>query len=175
MAAKNSGIVNVEVFGDKALMETMESWAMRAGNAGPAYESQHQYAMELERELFETEGASGEHGAWAPHTDGSRAAANPLMRATDDLFNSLTEAGDPNHRFIVTPYGWAMGTAVKHAEFHQTGTKNMPQRRIFDYTWAQRQGFVEILHMWITRAGLAPKGEAAGFRVRTTRTGRFIG
>lgn len=173
MAGKTG--VNVEVFGDKKLMATMNDWAMRAGSAEPAYESMHEYAMELERELFETEGASGEHGSWAPHTEGSRASGNPLLRATDELFNSLTEADDPNHRFIVTANGWAMGTAVKHGEFHQTGTSRMPQRRIFDFTWPQRQGFVEIMHMWITRAGLAPKGEAAGFRVRSTRTGRFIG
>lgn len=173
MATKTG--VDVEVFGDKHLMNTMNEWALRAGNAEPAYESMHQYAIELERELFATEGASGEHGAWEPHTEGSRAAVNPLLRATDELYNSLTQADDPNHRFIVTPYGWAMGTAVKHSEFHQTGTSRMPQRRIFDYTWQQRMGFVEIMHMWITRAGLAPAGQAAGFRVRSARIGRFIG
>jgi phage gpG-like protein len=174
MAGGTPGI-RAEVFGDKHLMATMNSWAMRAGHAQPAYESMHQYTMEIERELFETAGASGEHGAWEGHVEGSRAAKNDLMQASGDLFNSLTEANDPNHRFVITPYGFAMGTALKYSEFHQTGTSRMPQRRLFDFTWPQRMGFVEIMHMWITRAGLAPAGQAAGFRVRSTRVGRFIG
>lgn len=172
--AKKTGI-DVEVFGDKHLMNTMNSWAMRAGNAQPAYESMHQYAMEIEKELFETEGASGEHGAWEDHVQGSRAASNQMLRATDQLFNSLTEPDDPNHRFVISPFGFAMGTALKYSEHHQTGTTHMAQRRIFDFTWPQRMGFVEIMHMWITRQGLAPTGQASGFRVRSTRTGRFIG
>lgn len=170
-------IVQVEVFGDKHLMSMMEAWAYRAGHALPAYEAMHQYAMELEKELFETQGASGEHGAWEGHKEGSRSQkeGHEVLRRTDALFNSLTNADDTNHRFIVTPSGWAMGTALDYAEFIQRGTRHMPRRRIFDFTWEQRQGFVEIEHNWITRAGLTPLNKATGFRVRATRMGRFIG
>jgi hypothetical protein len=170
-------IVQAEVFGDTHLMRTMNSWAFRAGNALPAFEAMHQYTMEIERELFETQGSSGEHGAWEGYTEGSRSdkEGHPILRKTDALFDSLTDPDNTNHRFVVTPFGFAMGTALDYAERHQTGTKWMPQRRIFDFTWPQRMGFVEIMHEWITRAGLQATGQSAGFRVRATRTGRFIG
>lgn len=173
--ARKAGFVDAEVFGDKQLMATMNSWAFRASHAEPAYEAMHQYTMEIERELFETEGASGEHGAWEGHKDPRRSGDGPILRQSEALFNSLTDANDPNHRFVITPYGFAMGTALPYAEFIQRGTKNMPARRIIDFTWPQRMGFVEIMHEWIARAGLKPTGQSAGFRVRATRTGRFIG
>jgi hypothetical protein len=169
--------VQVEVFGLKHLVHTMESWALRAGNSEPAYEAMHEYAMEIERDMFESEGATGEHGAWTGYTAGSRAAKDGqgLLRSSDAMFNSLTDASDPNHRFIVTPSGWGMGSALDYTERHQTGTKWMPQRRIFDFTMEQRQGFVDIEAEWVFRAGLRPQRSIVGFRVRATRTGRFIG
>lgn len=167
-------LVQVEVFGDKKIMATMNAWAYRAGHAAPAYEAMHEYAMEIEKELFDTEGASGEHGAWEPHAD-ERRSPNPILFLSGDLFNSLTDKNDENHRFVITPFGWAMGTALSYAEDIQSGTEHMPQRRLFDFTWAQRQGFVEIMAEWIARQGLVPTGSAGGFRVRATRTGRFIG
>jgi phage gpG-like protein len=170
------GLVSAEVFGDKHLMATMNSWAMRAGHAEAAYEAMHHYAMDLERNLFDTEGASGEHGAWEGHKDARRSAdSSKILQASGDLFRSLTNEDDPNHRFIITPSGFAMGTALSYAEFIQTGTKWMPKRRLFDFTWGDRQGFVEIMHNWITRAGLQTTGTHSGFRVRSSRLGRFIG
>lgn len=175
-ASKERLGVQAEVFGDEHLIHTMNSWAMRAGNAMPAYEAMHRYAMDIERELFETEGASGEHGSWAPHKDERRSAdSQKILQSSRALFESITEPDDPNHRFIVTPMGWAMGTSLNYSEFIQTGTKWMPARRLFDFTWPQRQGFVEIMHNWITRAGLQPVGQHAGFRVRSARMGRIVG
>jgi hypothetical protein len=176
--AASEPFVQVELFGASHLIHTLESWALRAGAAEPAYEAMHQRAMEIEKDLFESEGATGEHGGWPGYTEGSRAAktSTSLLRQTDALFNSLTEASDPNHRFIVTRSGWGMGTNLDYAEFIQTGTKNMPQRRLFDWTIEQRQSFVEIEREWITRAGLRPvRSGITGFGVRSTRTGRFIG
>lgn len=177
LTKKDGPVTRVEVFGDKHTMATMEAWAQRAGNAEPAYAAMHQYAIDIEKELFDTEGASGEHGAWEGHAENSRSVkeGHKLLRKTDALYESITDPDNPNHRFVVTPWGWAMGTALGYAEFHQTGTKNMPQRRLYDFTWPQRQGFLEIMHNWITRAGLTPKAGFIGSRVRTTRTGRIIG
>lgn len=173
-SATKESLVQVEVFGDKQIMKTMNDWAFRAGNAEPAYEAMHEYAMEIEKELFESGGASGEHGEWAPHAD-ERRSPNEVLRNSLDLMKSLTDKNDENHRFVVSPVGWAMGTALPYAEKVQTGTKHMPARRIFDFTWAQRDGFVEIMSEWITRAGLVPTNSSGGFRVRATRTGRFVG
>lgn len=168
-------LVTVEVFGDKHLINTMNSWAMRAGHAMPAYEAQHEYAMSVVDEQFETEGASGAHGPWDDWIEGSRSAkeSSSLLDRTGALRRSLTDANDPNHRFIMTRTGWAMGTTLIYMQFHQTGTKNMKQRRVIDFTFQNRQVMVEILHQWITRAGLTPVGAGVGFRVRGTR-GRFI-
>jgi phage gpG-like protein len=171
---RSTPVTQVEVFGDKHLIAVMDAWAMRSANAEPAYEAMHHYLLGVEQELFESEGESGAHGSW-PERSGTHKYDHPIMQASRDLMNSLTQADDPNHHWVVTPVGFAMGTRLDYGEFHQTGTEFLPQRRILDLTLEQRQIMVEMLHLWITRAGLESVANGMFFtRVRGIG-GRFIG
>lgn len=173
--ARATGTVYAEVFGDKHLMATMLSWAARASNAAPAYAAMHEYVLEVEQELFESEGASGAHGAWNDRKETRKPDdGHPLLQASGRLMESLTDKGHPEHQFVMTHTGFVMGTSVPYAEAHQTGTEFMEPRRVIDLTMANRQTLVEILHLFITRAGLSPMG--GGFFTRTRGgKGRFIG
>lgn len=168
------GTVWAEVIGDKHLIATMLGWGARAVAAEPAYEAMHEYLKNVERELFESEGASGAHGAWEP-LKATDEPAHPILQATRNLMNSLVDESHPDHEFIMTPDGFAMGTRVPYAEEHQMGTQHVPQRRVVDLTVENRAALVMILDEYIFRAGLRPAGGGVfGFRVRGT-TGRFIG
>lgn len=166
--------VKVEVFGDKHVIGVMEAWAMRAGRAEPAYQAIHEYLLDVEAELFATEGASGEHGFWEPVRAGED-QERPILQETKALMYSLTDENDPHHQFLITPWGFSMGTDLPYAEVHQRGNDLMPARRVFDLTYLNRQKILEMIHLWITRGGFVVGGlpSALGFRTRGAG-GRFV-
>lgn len=165
--------VRTEVFGDKHLIGTMTAWAARASNPIPAFEAMHEYVLDVEQELFDTEGASGANGPWDKRIDDRKDPGHPLLQASGRLMRSLTQKGS-EHVWMVTPRGFAFGTNVDYAQALQTGTEFMEPRPVIDLTLANRQALVEILHLFITRAGLTPTGGGFFTRVRGGK-GRFIG
>ena len=52
----------------------------------------------------------------------------PLLRATDALFESLTEAGAEGSVRRIDDLQAEFGTSVEYAPFHQLGTSRMPAR-----------------------------------------------
>lgn len=170
-------VVSVEVFGDRHIARVMESWAERAAQAEPAYFAMRDYIFHVERELFETEGESGEHGPWASRKNNFRHSDDnhPLLNASGRLMESLTSEGGENH-FIIGPTGFAFGSSVPYAEPIHSGTEFMEARRLIDLTRENRLALVEILHLWITRAGLEAVSGVGSFFTRTRGAkGRFIG
>lgn len=168
--------VIVEVFGDRHISRVMESWATRAAQAEPAFLAMKDYIFHVERELFETEGESGEHGPWADRKNNFRHDdSHPLLQASGRLMESLTEPGGENH-FVMSPTGFAFGSSVPYAEPIQRGTEFMEARRVIDFTRENRLTLVEILHLWITRAGMEGISGIGSFFTRARGSkGRFIG
>jgi uncharacterized protein (DUF2384 family) len=167
-------LVTVEVFGDKRIMATLMDWAANAADPIPAYEAIHHYLLDVEEELFDTEGSSGAHGAWEDRKNNFRHhAENPVLRLTDALHQSLTNASDENHHWIVTPFGFAFGTQLDYAQYLFTGTEFMVPRRPIDLTMENRAAIVEIIRMFVTNAGLTFAGGSFFARTRGL-AGRFI-
>jgi len=52
----------------------------------------------------------------------------PLLRATDDLFKSLTQQGAPGNIHDIRPLGAVFGSSDFKVGFHQSGTAIMPAR-----------------------------------------------
>jgi phage gpG-like protein len=144
---------------------------MRAANEELAMEEVHRYMLEVEKELFDSEGSSGAHGAWEGKQERKGNEGTPILQLSGDLMRSLTEADDPHHMFFVTPTGMGMGTDLPYAEDHQRGTERMPQRRIVDFTPQNREVILGIISSWIVSGGARPIG---GVRfIRRAGSGRF--
>lgn len=156
--------VVTEVVGDKHLIHTMESWAIRAGRGEAAFTEIHHYLLNVEKELFDSEGASGDHGKWED-TQQRGTEDHPILQASGDLMRSLTEADDPHHQFLITTTSMAMGTDLPvYPEVHQRGTEHTPQRRVIDLTVKNREIMLGIISAWIVSGGAKPVGGLNFFR-----------
>lgn len=168
--------VLVEVFGDRHTAHVMEEWAARAANAEPAFLAMRDYLFHVEKELFESEGATGAHGAWEDRKDNFRHNddGHPILQASGRLMRSLTESGEENS-FVMTPTGFGFGSQVPYAQPLQTGTEFMDPRRVIDLTYENRQALVEMLDVWIRGAGLQGlSGDGSFFARMRGSKGRFI-
>jgi phage gpG-like protein len=88
----------------------------------------------IEAEQFESEGAAGASGRWAPLTDAyskSKQVSHPdktILRADDDLFDSLTDPEAAGAILRPDEQELTLGTSVPYATAHQRGTRRMPAR-----------------------------------------------
>jgi len=99
---------------------------------------------EIEEQLFNSAGATGEHGRWADLKPSYARAKErkwgqaPPLQASGHLRNALggqsSEGIDMRQPLLLR---W--GTEVPYAVFHQTGTRKMPARPIFDLTVEDRE------------------------------------
>jgi phage gpG-like protein len=64
---------------------------------------------------------------------GFRSVGLPL-HATGRLFRGVGTFGGPDSIYREERDGVTVGTSVPYARFHQTGTRRMPQRKIYDPT-----------------------------------------
>ena len=96
----------------------------------------HTGLLDIERRLFDTEGASGDHGAWKPLK--YREPPPPILQLTGELRRSLTDARDGNHLWSVAGQGTDItvqfGSRLEKARWHQVGAGKRPIRRVIDPT-----------------------------------------
>jgi phage gpG-like protein len=107
----------------------------------------------IEQVQFLTQGAHGS-GGWpelAESTLKAKARKGQLPwieRATEDLYNSLT--GETADSLAETSEDWLRyGTHIPYAIFQQTGTKNMPQRRLVQLTEVERVELTKMVQRYI--------------------------
>lgn len=145
-----------EVHGEVQLNRTFQRWAEHAGDATPAWEEIYSQLIKIEQEQFATEGAAGGE-AWAALAASTVAAKArmglrpEILRATDEMYNSLTNEDDPNQLKIITPSMLAFGSLMPYAKYHQSGTSHMPQRRPVDLTETHKRKIIKTLQLWLAR------------------------
>jgi phage gpG-like protein len=89
------------------------------------------------RRQFDSEG--GRANPWAelaPSTLAGKAInypGQPILRASNALFQSMVNAFDQNAVFRMTEDSLTLGTTLDYAAYHQKGTSKMPARPIFDF------------------------------------------
>lgn len=109
----------------------------------------------IEKVQFLTEGAHGEHGHWEQDTEATLAAKKRageqewIERASEALFNSLTEKGGEGQIHEQTSSWMRFGSDIGYAGFQQTGTTNMPRRRLIDFTELERVAIVKKVQRFI--------------------------
>jgi phage gpG-like protein len=150
--------VSVEVFGDKIVERELLRFSHAAENMRPAGQEFMDYMRGIEREQFNTQGASGS-GGWAPLKPATvaqkaRRGHDPrILRATGALFGSLTSRGGPNHLEKISANEWFYGTSDPKAKFHQKGTRRMPRRPVIEFSERNRRDVVKIVQRHLIGEG----------------------
>lgn len=100
---------------------------------------------EIERGLFESEGASGKSGKWKALSSGcetqkqKKYGSVPILFASGEMARSLTKKGAKDSVLEKTANTLTIGTTNKKAGYHQRGNSRLPQRKVIDFTSEQLQ------------------------------------
>lgn len=167
--------------GDLKLESRLKQWAARAGDTVPVMEAIIEMLEEKERALFESEGGTGRHGPWQELEDStkerkeSQALYPEILRATDALFDSLTDRSSPHAIREVGPGFVRFGTRLEYASIQASGFTDrggnfVPARRPVDFTARDRAESLALIREWIT--GIESIGKT--FRVKIRPSFRMI-
>lgn len=75
---------------------------------------------------FETEG----QGRWKPRQDN---LPHPLLRKTGKLFDSYVDEHAEGHVDNRSPHSLEWGSDLDYGQFHETGTRYLPQRSVLEF------------------------------------------
>ena len=174
---------HMAIRGDLKVQSRLTQWASRAGNTIPAMKAIEVMLEEKERDLFESDGASGRHGGWDELKDSTKeqkeaSGMHPeILRATDYLFASLTDGDDEFAIRDIGPGFLRFGTSLPYAAIQASGFtsragNHVPARRPIDWTQTDRAEVLAIISEWIT--GMKAAGKRFRVRIRPSmRTTRF--
>lgn len=111
----------------------------------------------IEREQFESEGAAGASGRFAPlsasyaRSKQTSHPDKPVLRADDDLFVSLTDPEAAGAILRPEPDSLTIGTSVPYAIFHQRGTRHMPARPPISPSETQKRRLQKAIQSGLVR------------------------
>lgn len=163
-----------ELHGEAQLNRQFVRWTEFALDASPAFEEIYQYLLKIEQKQFASEGEYA-GSVWADLAeatvaDKARRGLRPeILRATDELYHSLTAENDPNQLKVISPSMLAFGSLMPYAKLHQTGTENMAQRRPIDLTEQNKRAIMKQLQLWLARGisrGMPATQSAAAYAAR---------
>lgn len=127
--------------------------------------AQEFYDIELEQ--FETEGAAGASGQWAPLSDPYERfkeiafPGEPILQATHALVESMTSPDALDSIFIPEPLQLTLGSRREGALPHQRGGGRLPARPIISMTGAQKRRMTKAIQV-----GLVQFTRQLGFEVQ---------
>lgn len=109
--------------------------------------------------VFDSQGGATASGSWAPLSDRYAAwkmrnyPGQPILQLRGKLKASLTPSGE-GRIFEQTADSLTMGSGVRVGRWnlgmlHQTGTKNMPKRKIVDLPKTVKTRWVRYLREWL--------------------------
>jgi hypothetical protein len=139
--------VEVSIAGTDRVVALVDSLAHASQDMRPLWDEIVPRFVAMEVTAFAEQGGAG--GPWAPLSPGyaaEKAKRHPgktILRATDDLFHSLTDRLDIDIR---EQHMLVMGSADPNAPRHQHGTGRMPARRVIDPPPSEVRTWVELVH-----------------------------
>lgn len=123
------------------------------------------------RKQFRTQGAQGEHGQWkglkSPYSERKARLfpGKPILQASGKMMKDLlSESNDGETTAMTMMYG----TDIKYALYHQTGTRKMAARRIFDPEYADSKGTMKRLIRVAVARAVANYARSVGFAMGAT-------
>lgn len=117
-------------------------------------------------EQFESEGAKGASGRWKALSPAYTRfkeihyPGKPIMQATGDLYESLTDPEAPGAIYRPEKDGLTIGTTVPYARAHQRGNSRLPARPLVSPSEAQKRRIQKAIQV-----GLVQFTRRAGFEV----------
>ena len=145
--------LQLEVLGETQIDRTFLRLSDTAKNMEPLWERFLKELRDIARLQFESEGSYGS-GGWPALAEStieskqSRGKDNGILRASNDLFNSLTSEG-PGSIADISKEWLRYGTSIPYAGFHQSGTTNMPQRRVVRLPESERRMLVSLMQRYL--------------------------
>jgi phage gpG-like protein len=112
---------------------------------------------EIEKEQFDSEGASGRNGKWkrlskryAIQKEQRYGPGLKIMYATGDLRGALTsQTGDTVYQ--PTKDEIVIGTSLPYARFHHVGSGRLPIRKLIDLSDRQRNELMKTIQVSLVR------------------------
>lgn len=151
-------MLKIEV-SDSGLVNKIRGLGERLRDLRPVWGDVHTIFIEFMKQHFKTEGAyvgqpwvplNPRYAAWKARMY----PGQPILRLTDRLFESLTEAQDSEHVFNTGPTFAEIGTRNPVAWYHQSGTRRgLPKRTVIP-RWTKREGtrIVDAILAFILRS-----------------------
>lgn len=145
-------------------IEGLQSMLARVLDLTPAWRNLVKYYRE--RATPQTFASQGQRigEVWAPLSNpyakykAIKWPGQPILRASDRLFRSLTVADATDAIEDITSQSLIYGTATPYASYHQKGVGKLPRRAILAVTEADRREMARIV-----RAHLDNQGRLSGF------------
>jgi phage gpG-like protein len=150
------------VYGEDLINRHLLRFQYRTLNARPAFLAVGKDMFDAMEKQFDSQGSHAS-GGWeelelSTLAAKSRKGQDPrILHATMDMRDSLTGPGGGNI-FMADDESLIFGTQDVKAIFHQSGTVNMPQRRIMEFTELEKRGFVHTLQRFIVEGELGFEG-----------------
>ena len=154
---------SIDIDGDRDFARYLLGVEQDTRNARPALTKIGRDMRRYERELFDSQGASGGM-PWAPDKPATLAAKSQLRtvagasrrrrldprvnHATRRLRKSLTTGG-PGAIRRSTRDSLTFGTSVSYAKYAQRGTKYAPARPVLRFTKPQKKAMRQTILRWI--------------------------
>src|SRR3982751_3089234 len=144
--------VSVEVFGQTQVKRTIMRPSEHAKDARPAFRAVLELFRDIESRRFRAQGPG-----WAPlnpetlRRKAARGERLQMLMTTGDLFDSLTSPTSGEGISDIDRHSMRYGTRRPWAESHQFGAPdaNIPQRKIIDFSEADKRATVKILQRFI--------------------------
>lgn len=127
----------------KATVEGLQALLSKLRDLTPAWRNLLVYLRGATRQTFESLGGRIGEG-WQPLSTpyaqfkAVKWPGQPILRASDAMFRSLTVDGADGSVSDVTPQLLQYGTTTPYARYHQEGTPRMPKRKFLAVTEADR-------------------------------------
>lgn len=125
----------------------------------------------IEREQFDSQGAHGASGTWAPLSPAYakykavKYPNQPILRATTALYQSMTSPDAPDSVFRMDEQEMAIGTQREGAMAHQRGAGKMPARPPISLSEADKRRIQKAIQLplvsYIRRQGFTVLENAA--------------
>lgn len=143
-------------FGERQIDRRLLRLEERVVDARPIYRFMAATFYQWEKDLFDSEGASG-GSRWTelkPNTIARKLRkGQPLdiLHATGDLERSLTRANAKGSFMRVSRWGMEIGTNLAYGSIHYHGSPKtkLPRRRPVMLTVSHRQEWVRMMQKWI--------------------------
>jgi phage gpG-like protein len=140
-------LVETKVVGAREAEAALLEIAVRGGDVIPVSEEIRAICRASAERRFETAGL----GTWPPWSPNTTTHGASLLRASGELYRSLTaeQADEQIDRRLPTELHF--GSKVPYAFFHDRGTKWMPRRELVHLTPAEQVAIKRVVEPYVAK------------------------